>query len=155
MSDEFAPTYTTRERVVLLLKVLAIAMPILLLLELWFFDWLRNYAREANCHVYGDINGVHLLAYGVFVLIPLSSAFLSALLMGPRALRVLRAGQDPLPGEKVLRQTRYRYGRAARLRSYGLFAFILFFVGVSIWGILQAQKLTATIAPCPPEQLID
>ncbi len=59
----------------------------------------------------------------MFVLIPLSSAFLIALLMG--------------------------------LRSYGLFAFILFFVGVSIWGILQAQKLTATIAPCPPEQLID
>lgn len=155
MQDEYAPLYTFRERVVLLLKMLAIALPLLLLAQFWFFDWLEDYASHANCHIYGQITGVHLLTYGVFVLIPLSSGLFVALLLGPRALKILRLGQDPLPGEKVLRKTRYRYGRAARLRSYVLFAFILVFVGIAAWGSLQAKKLTASIKPCPPDQILN
>lgn len=154
MSNGFAPQYSTAERVRLVLILAAIAIPVYLLSELWFFDWLSDYAAIANCHVYGNLTGVHLLFYGMFVGIPASLALLVLSFEGRRSLRVLRLGQNPLPGEKTLRKTRYKYGAAARLQPIGLIAAILFLLGLSIWGAGQARQLTATIAPCDGIEII-
>ena len=151
--NDFAPLYTTRERVQLVLKILAVATPVYLLSQFWLFPWLQNYASFANCHTYGDINGVHLLMYGIFVFSPLSLALLIWLLEGKRCLRILRVGQNPLPGEKVLRKTRYRYGRAAMFHPIMLFSIIAVLIGFSVWGSFQAKKITRIIAPCSSEQL--
>lgn len=151
--DEFAPLYTTRERVDLVLKILAVAAPVYLLAQFWFFPWLQDYASFANCHSYGNINGVQLLMYGVFVLIPLSLALLIWLLEGKRCLRIFRLGQNPLPGEKVLRKTRYRYGRAAMIQPFVILLAIAVLIGASVWGGFQAEKITRMIQPCSDQQL--
>lgn len=151
--DEFAPLYTTRERIRLVLKILAVAAPVYLLAQFWFFPWLQNYASFANCNFYGDINGVHLLMYGVFVFIPLSLALLIWLFEGRRCLEILRVGQYPLPGEKVLRKTRYRYGRAAMMQPFVLVLLIAVLIGASIWGSFQAEKIARMIKPCSDQQL--
>ncbi len=151
--NDLAPIVSTRERVKLVLKILAVAAPVYLLAQFWLFPWLQNYASFANCYFYGDINGVHLLMYGVFVFIPLSLALLIWLFEGKRCLRIFRIGQNPLPGEKVLRKTRYRYGRAAMIQPFVILLALAVLIGASVWGGFQAEKITRTIKPCSDQQL--
>ncbi len=75
-----------------------------------------------------------------------------ALLFGPRSLRIIRAGQDPLPGEKVLRKTRYRYGKMAWLTPIFMFVFVVIFIGMAIWGAPQAEQISRDPAPCSEQQ---
>ncbi len=151
--NKFAPLYSTRERIHLVLKILAVVAPVYLLAQFWLFPWLQNYASFANCHRYGNINGVQLLMYGVFVFIPLSLALLIWLLEGKRCLRILRIGQSPLPGEKVFRKTRYRYDRAAMIQPFVLLLAIAVLIATSVWGGFQAEKITRMIKPCSDQQL--
>ncbi len=151
--NDFAPIVSTRERVKLVLKILAVAAPVYLLAQFWLFPWLQNYASFANCYFYGDITGVHLLMYGVFVFAPLSLALLIWLFEGRRCLSILRVGQNPLPGEKVLRKTRYRYGRAAMIQPCVIFLTLAVLIGASIWGSFQVEKLTRIVKPCSNQQL--
>ena len=126
MDDGFAPLCTTRERFVLPLKTLAIAIPLPAASGFWLLPWLEACASDANCRVNGGYNDARLVTHGVFVLIPLSSGLLIAVSLLPRAIRVLHVGQDPLPGGKALRETRHRYGFAAVLHGHLVFAIILF-----------------------------
>ena len=143
-----APLYTTRERVLILFKALAVVLPLFLFAWLWLLPWLQDYLPDAHCHRYGSLTGMHLLLYGAFVGLPLSLALLILLFEGRRGLRVLRVGQYPLPGEKVLRKTRYRYGTAARIRPLLLLLCVCFMLAMSAWGYLQATALIGQIAPC-------
>ena len=149
---EFAPLYSTRERIMLACKLLAVAVPVYLAGYYWLFPWLRRYARTANCIYFGEISALQLLAYGVFVGIPLSMALLVWSIDGSRSIRVWKLGQSPLPGEKVLRKTRYRYGAAARRRTAAVFALLLLLIGAAVHGGFQGNRLIAEIGPCenPP-----
>lgn len=154
MSD-FAPMYSRRERIRLALILAGIFAPLILLSHFWLLPAINYYASHANCFYYGDTNGVEVVFYGVFVAIPLSSALVMLLILGPRSLRILKAGQDPLPGEKVLRKTRYRYGRAALRFPLVALAATLAFVGIAVWGSLQVDKMTFDIVPCSQQQKAD
>ena len=151
MSD-YAPLYSKRERIRLALILAAVFLPLLLFAHYCFIPWISAYVPNANCYQYGDHDGLELLIYGVFVAIPLFFALVLLLLLGPRSLRIVRTGQDPLPGEKVLRKTRYRYGIKALLVPLTLLIMLLALVGMSIWGSFQVDKLTSHIVPCS-EQL--
>ncbi|MGD8349476.1 MAG: hypothetical protein PVI79_09585 [Gammaproteobacteria bacterium] len=145
---DFAPQYSTRERIMIALKLVAVTGPVYLAGYYWLFPRLREYAQTANCDYFGDISGLQLLIYGVLVGIPLSMALLIWLIEGARSIRVWKLGQHPLPGEKVLRKTRYRYGAAARLRPLAVLAILLVMIGAAIRGGFQAPRLIATFGPC-------
>lgn len=151
MSD-YAPLYSKAERLRLVLRMLLIFGPLFVLGQYWFVPWIGHYARFANCYDYGGINGVEVLMYGVFVGIPLSTALMLILLLGWRSIRILRSGQDPLPGEKVLRRTRYRYGKMALITPAGLVLMVLIFVGMAFWGAPQAEKISRDPPPCSDQQ---
>lgn len=153
--NDYAPMAGRRERVRLALILTAVFVPLALLGHFWLFPAITYYAGYANCFQYGEFNGVEIMLYGAFVAMPLSFALIVLIFMGPRSLRVLRAGQDPLPGEKVLRKTRYRYGRRALL--FPLLTLVILFLSVafSIWGGFQVDKLTANIVPCSEQQKTD
>lgn len=146
--NEYAPVYTTRERIVNALKLMAWILPFYLVAELWFFDWLADYSRNANCYNYGNINGVHLIFYGIFFLMPLLFAVVLLLIEGKRSIKILKLGQNPLPNEKVLVPTKYKYGSAAKVQPFVFFSVIIFIIGLSIWGGFQAYELTKDIKPC-------
>ncbi len=146
--SEYAPEYTKRERIVLVLKMLAWAIPTYLVAQFWFFDWLSEYSENANCYNYGNINGVHLVLYGLFVFMPLSLGIILFLFEGVRSIKVIKFGQNPLPNEKVFRPTKYKYGAAAKVQPLGIFSIIIFLAGLSIWGGFQAHELTRDIKPC-------
>ena len=145
---DYAPEYTKKERIVFVLKIMAWAIPLFVIAEFWFFDWLAEYSKNANCYNYGDINGVHLVFYGLFVFMPLSFATIIFLTEGRRSIKVIKLGQNPLPNEKVFRPTKYKYGIAAKVQPIGMFTAILFLTGLSVWGGFQAHDLTKDIKPC-------
>lgn len=146
--SQYAPEYTKRERIIVVLKMLAWAILIYLIAQFWLFDWLAEYSKNANCNTYGSINGVHLLFYGLFVFMPLSFGIVVFLFEGVRGIKVIKLGQNPLPNEKVLRPTKYKYGAAAKVQPFVIFTLILFLIGLSIWGGFQAYELTKVIKPC-------
>lgn len=147
-NPEYAPQFSVQERMQLLFKTILLLVPIFIFGKFWFFSWLSEYSEKANCYYYGQITGAHLLIYGVFVGIPLGIAIILFIFEGIGAIRVLKVGQFPLPGQKVLRSTKYKYGVRAKARGLYILFCILMFVGLSIWGFVQAKKLTNEIKPC-------
>lgn len=144
----YAPEYTKRERIVFVLKQMLWFLPLYAATELWFFDWLAEYSDNANCYYYGNITGVHLVMYGLFVGIPLFIGITIAIFEGRRAIKIFRLGQSPLPGEKVFKKTKYRYGYKAKIQPVAIFCVLGFFFVFSIWGSMQAYKITQDIKPC-------
>lgn len=153
--NDFAPQYTQKERVKIVLKLLAWIIPVYLVMDFWFFDWLEQYSQNAHCYEYGSFNGLHLLIYGSFVLIPFSLGIFVLLIEGRNCLKVMRLKQTPLPGEKVLRPVKYKYGTAALIRPAAVGLIILLSFVISIWGGFQAHKLSADIVPCEKNQLLN
>ena len=146
--SNFAPEYTKRERIVFVLKQMLWFLPLYAATELYFFDWLAEYSDNANCHFYGNITGVHLVMYGLFAGIPLFVAIIMAIFEGRRSIKIIKLGQNPLPGEKVFKKTEYKYGVKAKIQPIAIFCFISFFFVFSIWGSVQAYKITQDIKPC-------
>ena len=151
--NDYAPEYTRRERINLALKLGVGIFLVYLLAQFWLLEWISDYVKIANCRQYGDLNGMQWLLYGIFVLAPLTLVVMILLLEGRRCIRVLRLGQNPLPGEKVFRKTKYKFGNAARVQPIGLLVVLLIFVGIALWGRFQAEKINRMIPPCSQEQM--
>lgn len=94
---------------------------------------------------------VSMLSFMVCLFLCHCHAAIFFLTEGRRAIKVFKVGQNPLPGEKVFRPTRYKYGFAAKIQPLSIFAIILFFIVMSIWGSFQADELTTDIKPCTVE----
>lgn len=154
MSD-YAPVYTTRERVRIALLMAAATIGVYLATHWWMVPAIENFARNANCYSYADFSGVELLFYGVFCGAPLSLGLLILLLFGRRCYLIFKTGQDPLPGEKTLRKRRYRYGRRALLTPLLVLLTVLYTVGVAIWGAPRAAALAAGAASCSDQQRLE
>jgi hypothetical protein len=141
----YAPEYTTKERINILLKTFAWAGPLVAALQFWFFPWLKQYSANAHCYQYGSFTGLHLIFYGLFIGLPLLMACMILILEGKRSINIIKLGQSPLPGEKVLKPTKYIYGAQAKLKAYLSFALILFALGLSVQGYFWAQTFIIKI----------
>lgn len=145
---EFAPEYTKKERAGLLVKNLLWFTPFIAFCELWFFDWLGEYVTVAHCYQYGPVTGTHLIIFGTLFGLPLIFAVVLFCSEGVKAIEVIKVGQFPLPGQKVLKTTKYKYGKAARIHGAILIAMVVFLLGFSVWGFMQAKQITQDIKPC-------
>lgn len=141
--SEYAPQYTRSERIRLLLKYSIWAGPLVLLTHFAFLPWLRGYAARAHCYDYGPVNGLQLVFYGLFVGLPALITLTLYAVEGPRSIKILRGGQSPLPGEKVFRPTKYRYGGRARIRPVLLMLIMLLLVGLALRGLFWAEEIIA------------
>ena len=65
--SEFAPEYTKKERVMMLLKHSVWAIPLFVSAKLWFLPWLERYAEKSHCYDYEFMTGTEALFYGLFV----------------------------------------------------------------------------------------
>lgn len=146
--SHYAPEYTHKQKITYIAKQMLWCIPLYLATQFWFFDWLSEYSANAHCYTYGSITGVHLIMYGLFAGIPLSLAVIVAALEGSRALRILKAGQNPLPGEMVFRKTKYKYGPKALIQPIALSMSIICLFIFSVWGSFQAYDITQDIKPC-------
>ncbi len=144
----FAPEYTKEERVWLVVKNLFWFSLMLAFCKLWFFDFLGEYTKVAHCYKYGPLTGTHLIMYGVFVGLPFTSAVLLFGFEGVKAIKIIKVGQFPLPGQKVFKPTKYKYGNAARINGAILIAAVVFLFGLAVWGFGQAKEITQEIKSC-------
>ena len=142
--NNYAPEYTKRERVILLIKHLAWALPLFAMTNYWLLPWFEAYAKQAHCYNYGQFTGIHIVFYSVFVGLPLSFALVLFALEGPRNIKIIQLAQHPLPNEKVLRRTQYSYGLKAKIRAYLFFVILAFLGGLSIKGIDWANAIIDT-----------
>lgn len=141
----YAPEYTTKERINIILKALAWAVPLFATLKFWFFPWLKQYSANAHCYQYGNFTGLHIIFYGLFIGLPLLMACMLLILEGKRSINIIKLGQSPLPGEKVLSPTKYIYGTQAKLKAYLFFAIMLLVLGLSVQGYFWVQPLIIKI----------
>ncbi len=145
--NEFAPEYSKKEKVLLMLKHIAWAIPLILIAKLVFFPWFENYVNNAHCYKYGNITGTEVVFYGLLVGLPLSLVGLLLLLEGSNCIRILQLAQSPLPGEKVFKPTKYVYGFRAKLKPLFIFIVLVLLVGLSINGIYLAKKIIGKVNP--------
>lgn len=155
--SEFAPEYTKKEKLIILLKHLTWATPLILATQYLFFPWFTEFADQSHCYQYAGYSGTELMFYGLFVGLPLTFALLILLFEGARAVTIIRLGQSPLPNEKVFKPTQYSYGVRARIKPIFVLLIIVFLIGLSIKGLFSAQQLVSSLdfkklPECPSEQ---
>lgn len=121
----------------------------MLLTHFAFLPWLRGYIDTAHCYDYGPVNGLQMVFYGLFVGLPALITLTLYAVEGSRSIKVLRGGQSPLPGEKVFRPTKYRFGIRARIRPALLILTMLLLVGLALRGVFWAEE---TIAKLPTDR---
>jgi hypothetical protein len=143
---EYAPEYTTKERINIILKTLVWAGPLVAAFKFWFFPWFKQYSANAHCYQYGSFTGLHIIFYGIFIGLPLLTACMILIIGGKRSINIIKLGQFPLPSEKVLKPTKYIYGTQAKLKAYLFFALLLFALGLSVQGYFWAQPLISKIS---------
>jgi len=137
----YAPEHTKQERIKLVIKSASWALPLYICLRYWFFPWLEKYASNARCYDYGTFTGLHVLYYGIFIGMPLSFAVILFAIEGPKNIQIIRLGQYPMPGEKVLSPTKYVYGLRAKSIAILFFGILFFLVGLSIRGYYWAKDI--------------
>lgn len=143
--NEFAPEYSKREKLLFMIKHIAWTIPFIAAVNYAFFPWLRKYAANSHCYKYGEITGTEVIFYGLFVALPLVSAFLLLLFEGNRCIKIIQLGQSPLPGEKVFKPTKYTYGIRVKLKPYCFFLIVIVLLGLSINGIFSANQLIGKV----------
>lgn len=149
-TDDYAELCSLRERLRFVALGLIVFGAVYLLWQHWGLPRWEAFASNPQCYRLWGVEGVSLLFYGLFVGLPLSLALLGGLLSSRRGLRVLRDGQSPYRGEKVLRRTRIRRGNAARLIGWVQLLAPLGFVFIALWGAGAAHQLVTHSAAAAP-----
>jgi len=137
----FAPEYTKRERITLVIKYLSIGLPIMAFFEYWFFPKMEAFAEVAHCYEFGLLNGTELLFYGVFVGLPLSILVMLLAFECKRFVLIFKYKQAPPPNYKVFKKTEYKYGNKALFQPI---IFVIICCGLlllSVHGIGSAKEI--------------
>jgi hypothetical protein len=142
---EFAQEYDFRDRVRLVLLGLAIGAAVILPFKLWLLPAFVAFAASGKCQSVFGMPGSMLISYGLFVGLPLSFALVLAGMGGRNGFKILRDGQYPPIGVKVLRRTRIRRGAAARRIGYLNLLMFTPFLALAIWGLFQSETLAELI----------
>ncbi|UGB45245.1 DUF4407 domain-containing protein [Frateuria edaphi] len=141
-SPEFAETYSRGERIRFALIGIVVGALALGVWKLWALPGIAGFADTAPCRTVFGINGAIVLWFGLFVGLPMLFAIVLAIEPGRHGLAILRDGQYPPRGAKVLRPVRIRRGTSARWIGYlHLLAFTPL-VAVGIWGYGKAVALS-------------
>jgi len=144
--NEYAPEYSKREKVVLFVKYCGLMTAVLLFTLFSIAPSVSNFMAVSHCFNYAGFSGVQILFYGLFVAAPLTLLLIIGVIEGPRNVRIMRLGQSPLPTEKVLRPTKYVYGRKAKIRPVLLLLALVLILVFSIQGVYWANELIAMMS---------
>lgn len=140
-SKQQAPLYSKQERIRLIARYLVLTLLGWALNHYWSSPNLSQFSDTAHCYDYLGINGIAWLMYGVFVGVPLLIFIIFAGFGWPSGLRILRDGQYPAKGKKVLRPTVITYGIKAKLMGWLLILAPVMVLAIAIWGATQTETM--------------
>lgn len=150
--NKFAPEYTTREKVILVVKALAIGLPIMAFFKYWLLPRLESFSAVAHCYDFGFFNGIELVFYGVFIGIPVSFCLLLVGMEGKRSYLIFKYKISPPLGYKVYKPTEYKTGNKVLIKPLLLMMTCLVFMMFALSGfntvrhIVESEKTIALIA---------
>ncbi|MFV0542326.1 MAG: hypothetical protein ACK5L8_01430 [Marinicella pacifica] len=157
MRPQFAPLYSRRERWRLLLWALVVTGLLALLMITRLLPWLNSFLPTAHCQTIFGINGLSAVMLLMFVAAPLLLVIFLLVFERPKSWRVWRLKQTPLPNEKVMKPTRYRYGNRALLRPIGFLIVIIVLLGLTVWAFILvdniSDQITTEMKTCPQSQI--
>ena len=155
---QFAPLYSRRERWRMLLWSLLVTGILALIMITGFLPWLQTFLPDAHCQTIFGINGLTAIMLLMFVAAPLLLVIFLVVFEGPKSWRVWRLKQTPLPDEKVMKPTRYRYGRRALWRPIGFLIVIVALLAMTVWAFFlvenMSDQLSSKMDNCPESQMI-
>lgn len=131
--------YSLRERLRFAAAIVLAGAALALAARHWLYPALPHFVATLPCRSIWGIDGITFLVYTIFSGLPLALAALILATLGRRGLKILRAGQFPLPGEKVLRPTPIRRGKGARRIAVLHLCCALPFLAMGAWGGFQAH----------------
>jgi hypothetical protein len=133
----YSPEFTSEEKKRLFLtRYLWIGL-VCVIIILAFNPLFNNYVENMNCYDYGAFSGAHVVFYGLLVAPPILFGLLLLGYSVVRGQKVRALGQDPLPGEKLLKSRRFTYGAKAMIRYKAIF---LVGVAVLIFSVPAKQQ---------------
>ncbi len=157
--SQFAPLYSRRERWRILLWALLITGLLAIVMFLWVLPWLKDFLPTAHCQTILGINGLSAVMILMFVASPLILMIFLLITEGPKSWHVYQLKQSPLPGEKTMKPTRYRYGQSALWRPFGFLLIICGLLALSVWALSLINDFSDSIEnkanTCPEAQLIN
>jgi hypothetical protein len=139
--DEYAEEYSKRERIRFVIIAAVILLPLVLLMELWVFPALREFAEKSQCYQVFGVSGTALLMYGLFTGLPLFAAAVLGLPLAWRGLRIVRDRRSPPLGAKVFLRTRLRRGRKAVLIGWTYQIPFLYLLTMAAWGVSKSEDI--------------
>lgn len=139
--SEFAPEYSKKEKLLILLKHAVWVVPLFVATQYLFFPRFVEFADRSHCYQYVGIYGTEIMFYGLIVGLPLIFSLLILLFEGARSVTIIRLGQSPLPNEKVFKPTQYSYGSRARIKPIFVLLIVVFLIGFSVRGWFSVQQL--------------
>jgi hypothetical protein len=144
MNDQraFAPEYSLKEKLRIIAVSLLVGSIFIFAMKLVFFPWLTAFASTNPCNKVLGLSAAQVLWYGMFVGMPMMFALLIGGFGAYQGARVLRDGQSPPVGQKVMRPTRIRVGTAAKVMGWFQVLSFVPFVLVGFWGTGPAAELS-------------
>lgn len=145
-NSEFAPMYSRRERWRKIRSIALILIPIAVIFFGWLLPWLNTFLLSAHCQTVLGFNGLTLIMALMLALPPLLLALFLIVTEGPKSWQVYQLRQTPLPGEKVMKPTPYRYRTRALLRPIALLVIILLLVFFAVWSLWMVNQFSERIS---------
>lgn len=146
---EYAPEHSDAYRRRYVAVVITLSACALAVSKLWLFPALQQFMSTAHERCVMGIEGTRVLADGVMVGLPVFVSVILALTLGRHGVRILLAGQVPLPGEKVFKKTPVRRGAVARWIGACHVLVCALPMAIAAWGTLHADELNAALQHKP------
>ncbi|TVP58532.1 MAG: hypothetical protein EA349_04515 [Halomonadaceae bacterium] len=147
MSDNLAPQYTDGQRRLFVFALVTVSALLILGAQFWLFPQLQGFSAVAHCYDFFGVSGPAALLYGILSGLPLLLALTLGSWFSWRGLRISRARQSPLPGEKVFQSRPYVTGdKAAKIGVLHHLPMVLL-LAFALWGAVQAQGILAGTSP--------
>ncbi len=141
---EYAPLYSTNEKIQKVFNTFIWIIPCLLLFKYWVLPWFNHYMKRAACIDYGFITG---LEWGFYLSLnlPILIIFLYLVLFQSKHFyHIIKQGQCPLPYQKVFHPTRYTYGKKAKIKGYLFFLYLGLLFCFWLYSFKIVQDITNT-----------
>jgi hypothetical protein len=148
MSNKQAPVYSTKEKVRFALINLAIAIPLFLFARFYIIPVASEKIEQKSCATFGPLYDYEWYFFGLISL-PLFIMFIFSikpfLFYG---YKVFKSEQYPLPGQKILRPTAYRYGLQAKISGMIFMLLSLCLLGLFVYSLHVCNQLLSTLDVC-------
>jgi hypothetical protein len=144
---KYAPEYSKNERIRHVAFGVIASSIIILICGNYVLPWLEQSVSSAPCREIFGINGWKVLMYCLFIGFPLSAGLLYGGILGYESYKIIRDGQWPPMGQKVLRPTKIKRGKTALLIAYLNLLPALMFITLAIWGSGTADYMAKLYKP--------